>query len=76
MNDTPLPLIVSAMSTFGRSVTVANCANASRIAAKIVAVGAPHFPAEGAELVLDRPEIADRRDRRVRLQLVVIDDRR
>ena len=34
MNDTPLPLIVSAMSTFGRSVTVAKCANASRIAPK------------------------------------------
>ena len=34
MNDTPLPLMVSAISTFGRSVTVEKCANASRIAAK------------------------------------------
>ena len=29
MNDTPLPLIVSAMSTFGRSATVAKWLNAS-----------------------------------------------
>ena len=42
---------------------------------EVVAVGAAHLPAEGAELVLDRPEIADGGDRRVRLQLVVIDDR-
>jgi hypothetical protein len=34
MNETPLPLIVSATSTFGLSVTDAKCANASRIARK------------------------------------------
>jgi hypothetical protein len=28
MNETPLPLMVSAISTFGRSVTVAKCAKA------------------------------------------------
>ena len=41
---------------------------------RIVAVAAPHFPSERAELVLDRAEIAHRRHQRVRLELVVIDD--
>ena len=76
MNDTPLPLMVSAMNTFGLSVTVSKCASASRSTREVVAVAAPHFPAEGAELLLERAEIADRRDRRVGLELVVIDDHR
>ena len=42
---------------------------------EVVAVRAAHLPAERAELVLDRPEIAHRGDGRIRLQLVVIDDR-
>ena len=43
---------------------------------EVVTVAAPHFPAKGAELLLERAEIADRRDRRVGLELVVIDDHR
>ena len=34
MNDTPLPLMVSAMNTLGLSVTVAKCASVSRITPK------------------------------------------
>ena len=41
---------------------------------EVVAVAAAHFPAEDAELLFDRTEIADRGHRRVRLELVVIDD--
>ena len=41
MNDTPLPLMVSAMKTFGLSVTVAKCASVSRNHAEVVAVAAP-----------------------------------
>jgi hypothetical protein len=42
--------------------------------ANVVAVGAPDFPAECAKFVLERTQIADRRDGRIGLQLVVIDD--
>ncbi len=43
---------------------------------EVVAVAAPDFPAEGAELVFDRPEVADRRHGGIGLQLVVVDDHR
>ena len=39
----------------------ANSANTSREHARIVAVVATHVPAERAEFLFDRPEIADRR---------------
>ncbi len=74
MNDTPLPLMVSAMNTFGRSVTVANCASASRMTAGSWPSPRRTSQPNVAELVLDRTEVADRRHERVGLELVVIDD--
>ncbi len=74
MNDTPLPLTVSAISTLGRSTMARSLWNARSHRAQIVTVRAFHVPSEGPELGGEVTEIADVSDPGVGLDLVVVDD--
>ena len=77
MKPTPAPLSVSATRSFGRSGA---CPRSSvkrrREGVEIVSVAPCDRPAERLDLALEVAEVADLRDPRVRLELVVVDDHR
>ena len=76
MNETPLPLIVRATSTCGRSLTSPNEAKAARSCVDVVAVAGLDAPAERAKPLLECAEGDDLVRRLVGLELVpVYDDR-
>ena len=76
MNETPVPLTVSAMMTLGRSVILRKRLERSPQRGEVVAVAARDIPAERAELGLEVAQVADARHPGVRLDLVVVDDHR
>ena len=74
MNETPLPLIVFATSTFGRSPTERKSAKTWRERLVIVPVARRDVPAERAQLRLEVAEREDLLGRLIRLQLVAVDE--
>ena len=75
MNDTPLPLTVSAMSALGRSVIGSQAAQRRLESDEVMAVAPRDVPAECTQPLLEIAQIVHLVDPGVRLNLVVVDDR-